>query len=133
MESIGWLEKFLHEYKGVLIVISHDRHFLNTVTTNIADIDFETIITYTGNYDDMVLAKSQIRSRVESENDDKAKKVAQLKDFIARFGAGTGGQGFPPAEGGGGVVVIFLACARVAGAVAQGALDEGGGDDVRVR
>jgi len=89
MDSIHWLERFLTNYEGVLVVISHDRHFLNTVTTHIADIDYETIITYTGNYDDMVVAKSQIRSRVESENQDKSKKVAQLKEFIARFGAGT--------------------------------------------
>ena len=55
-------------YEGVLIAISHDRHFLNGVCTHIADIDYETIITYTGGYDDMVMAKTQIRSRIESEN-----------------------------------------------------------------
>jgi ATPase subunit of ABC transporter with duplicated ATPase domains len=89
LDSIRWLERFLLAYEGILVVISHDRHFLNAVTTHIADIDYETIITYTGNYDDMVLQKSQVRSRIESENADKAKKVEQLKDFIARFGAGT--------------------------------------------
>jgi ATPase subunit of ABC transporter with duplicated ATPase domains len=89
LDSIRWLEQFLLQYEGVLVVISHDRHFLNTVTTHIADIDYETIIQYTGNYDDMVLQKSQVRSRIESENADKEKKVAQLKDFVARFGAGT--------------------------------------------
>jgi ATPase subunit of ABC transporter with duplicated ATPase domains len=76
-------------YEGTLIVISHDRHFLNDVCTHIADIDYQTIITYTGGYDDMVLAKTQIRSRVESENAQREKKIAQLNDFIARFGAGT--------------------------------------------
>lgn len=89
IDSIDWLEKFLTDYDGILIVISHDRHFLNTVTTHIADIDYEQIIVYTGNYDDMVLQKSQIRSRVESENDQKSKKVEQLKEFVAKFGAGT--------------------------------------------
>ncbi len=89
IDSIHWLEKFLLDYSGILIVISHDRHFLNAVTTHIADIDYEQIIVYTGNYDDMVLQKSQIRGRVESENDQKAKKVAQLKEFVAKFGAGT--------------------------------------------
>lgn len=89
MDSIHWLEDFLMRYEGVLVVISHDRHFLNTVTTHIADIDYETIIVYTGNYDDMVIQKSQIRSRLESQNEDRAKKVEQLKDFVARFGAGT--------------------------------------------
>src|SRR5690349_1399564 len=89
LESIHWLREFLVRYEGALIVISHDRHFLNAVCTHIADIDYQTIITYTGGYDDMVLAKTQIRARVESENEQREKKIAQLNDFIARFGAGT--------------------------------------------
>jgi ATPase subunit of ABC transporter with duplicated ATPase domains len=89
LDSIRWLERFLLAYEGILVVISHDRHFMNAVATHIADIDYETIITYTGNYDDMVVQKSQVRARIESENADKAKKVEQLKDFVARFGAGT--------------------------------------------
>jgi len=89
LDSIHWLETFLHEYEGVLITISHDRHFLNAICTHIADIDYETIITYWGAYDDMVVQKSQIRSRIESENAEKQKKIAQLEDFIARFHAGT--------------------------------------------
>jgi ATPase subunit of ABC transporter with duplicated ATPase domains len=89
IESIRWLERFLHEYDGVLITISHDRHFLNAICTHIADIDYETIITYTGGYDDMVRQKGQLRSRVESENEEKTKKIAQLQDFVARFHAGT--------------------------------------------
>jgi ATPase subunit of ABC transporter with duplicated ATPase domains len=89
LDSIHWLEDFLNRYEGTLIVISHDRHFLNQVCTHIADIDYQTIITYTGGYDDMVMAKTQIRSRVESENAQREKKIAQLMDFIQRFGAGT--------------------------------------------
>src|SRR5882762_6844408 len=89
LDSIHWLEKFLNEYDGVLIVISHDRHFLNNVCTHIADIDYQTIITYTGAYDDMVVAKTQIRSQIESQNAQREKKIAQLNDFIARFSAGT--------------------------------------------
>ena len=89
IDSIRWLEKFLHAYEGVLVTISHDRHFLNAICTHIADIDYETIITYTGGYDDMVRQKGQVRSRVESENAEKQKKVAQLQDFVARFHAGT--------------------------------------------
>ena len=89
LDSIHWLREFLLRYEGTLIVISHDRHFLNAVCTHIADIDYETIITYTGGYDDMVLAKTQIRSRVEAENEQREKKIAQLQDFIARFSAGT--------------------------------------------
>jgi ATPase subunit of ABC transporter with duplicated ATPase domains len=89
LESIHWLCDFLINYDGTLIVISHDRHFLNAVCTHTADIDYQTIITYTGSYDDMVLAKTQIRSRIESENAQREKKIEQLQDFIARFGAGT--------------------------------------------
>jgi len=89
IDSIRWLEKFLHQYDGVLVTISHDRHFLNSICTHIADIDYEAIITYTGGYDDMVRQKGQVRSRVESENAEKQKKIAQLQDFVARFHAGT--------------------------------------------
>jgi ATPase subunit of ABC transporter with duplicated ATPase domains len=89
LDSIHWLQQFLGRYEGTLIVISHDRHFLNSVCTHIADIDYHTIITYTGGYDDMVVAKTQIRSTIESGNVQREKKIAQLNDFIARFGAGT--------------------------------------------
>ena len=89
LDSIHWLEDFLNRYEGTLIVISHDRHFLNNVCTHIADIDYETIITYTGGYDDMVVAKTQIRTTIESQNAQREKKIEQLNDFIARFSAGT--------------------------------------------
>ncbi|MFL5319177.1 MAG: ABC-F family ATP-binding cassette domain-containing protein [Myxococcaceae bacterium] len=89
LDSIRWLERFLTSYEGVLITISHDRHFLNEVVTHIADIDYEAIILYPGGYDDMIIAKSQTRSRVEDENAEKKKKILQLQDFIARFSAGT--------------------------------------------
>ncbi|HEY4013752.1 MAG TPA: ATP-binding cassette domain-containing protein [Polyangiaceae bacterium] len=89
LDSIRWLERFLCEYQGVLITISHDRHFLNEICTHIADIDYNTIITYTGGYDEMVLAKSQVRSRVEQENADRKKRITQLQEFVAKFGAGT--------------------------------------------
>jgi ATPase subunit of ABC transporter with duplicated ATPase domains len=70
-------------------VISHDRHFLNRVCTHIADIDYQTIITYTGGYDDMVIAKTQFRTRFEAQQAQREKKIAQLQEFIARFSAGT--------------------------------------------
>jgi ATPase subunit of ABC transporter with duplicated ATPase domains len=89
LDSIHWLQDFLKRYDGVLITISHDRHFLNSICTHIADIDYETIITYTGGYDDMVMAKTQVRSQIESQNAQREKKIAQLNDFIARFAAGT--------------------------------------------
>ncbi len=89
LESVEWLQEFLLKFEGVLITISHDRHFLNAVCTHIADIDYQTIIIYTGGYDDMVAAKTQVRSTLESQNEQREKKIAQLNDFIARFGAGT--------------------------------------------
>ncbi|MEZ5315015.1 MAG: ABC-F family ATP-binding cassette domain-containing protein [Chlamydiales bacterium] len=89
LDSIGWLENFFHHYTGTLIVISHDRHFLNAVTTHIADIDYETLIVYPGNYDQMLLTKTSIREKSEFENRSKEKKVAKLREFVARFSAGT--------------------------------------------
>lgn len=89
LESISWLETFLHNFKGTLIVISHDRHFLNAVCTDIADIDYDTIITYPGNYDSMLVTKTSHRESAEGEIKAKEKKIAQLKEFVAKFGAGT--------------------------------------------
>ena len=89
MESISWLEEFLKSYKGVLIVVSHDRHFLNAVTTHIADIDYETVIIYPGNYDDMVVAKEAVRSRADQDAKSKEKKIAQLQEFVDKFRSGT--------------------------------------------
>ena len=89
MHSIGWLEEFLQTYKGTLIVVSHDRHFLNAVTTHIADIDYETIIIYPGNYDEMIIAKSQVHQQAERNAKTKQKKISQLKEFVAKFRSGT--------------------------------------------
>jgi len=89
LDSVHWLQNHLRSYDGCLIVISHDRHFLNEICTHIADIDYQTVITYTGGYDDMVLAKTQVRARIESGNAQREKKIAQLEEFIARFAAGT--------------------------------------------
>ena len=89
LDSIRWLEDFLIGYDGVLVTISHDRRFLNAICDRIADIDYETIITYTGNYDDMVRQKSQISGRMAKENSAKEAKIAQLKEFISKFGAGS--------------------------------------------
>ncbi len=89
LDSVHWLQDYLLRFEGCLIVISHDRHFLNEVCTHVADIDYQTVITYTGGYDDMVLAKTQIRSRIEAENAQREKKIEQLNEFIRRFGAGT--------------------------------------------
>lgn len=89
LESIHWLENFLNRCNSTVIIISHDCHFLNSVCTHIADIDYQTIIQYTGGYYDMVMQKTQIRSRLEAENSAREKKIAQLEEFIQRFAAGT--------------------------------------------
>jgi ATPase subunit of ABC transporter with duplicated ATPase domains len=89
IDSIRWLERFLQAYRGVLLTVSHDRRFLNEICTHIADIDYETIIVYTGGYDEMVTTKGQVRNKIEQENADRQKKIEQLQDFVARFGAGT--------------------------------------------
>ncbi len=87
--SIRWLEHFLKEYTGALLVISHDRHFLNAVCTKIADIDYETIIVYPGNYDDMVETKASARGSLETANAAKQKRIQQLQEFVQRFRAGS--------------------------------------------
>ena len=89
LDAIRWLQDFLSSYQGVLVVISHDRRFLNDVCDVIADIDYQTIILYPGNYDDMVRAKAHVRGRIEKDSAAKQKKIAQLQEFVAKFGAGT--------------------------------------------
>lgn len=89
LSSIRWLESFLQSYKGALIVVSHDRHFLNAVATHIADIDYETIITYPGNYDEMVVTKTSVRERAAREAKTKEKKISQLQEFVSKFRSGT--------------------------------------------
>lgn len=89
LSSITWLQEFLLNYTGTLVVISHDRHFLNAVTTDIADIDYETIILYPGNYDEMVEAKLQARDRAEHEAKSKHQKIEKLQEFVNKFRSGT--------------------------------------------
>ena len=89
LESIHWLEGFLARFKGTVIVISHDRQFLNAVCNRIADIDYQTITQYNGGYDAMVIQKLDVRTRKEAENDQREKKIGQLEGFIQRFAAGT--------------------------------------------
>jgi ATPase subunit of ABC transporter with duplicated ATPase domains len=87
--SIRWLESFLMAFDGVVIVISHDRHFVNEVCTRIADVDFETIIVYPGNYDDMISAKAEARGSLELHNAARQKKIEGLKEFVQRFRSGS--------------------------------------------
>jgi ATPase subunit of ABC transporter with duplicated ATPase domains len=87
--SIRWLEEFLQDFSGALVVISHDRHFLNEVCTKIADIDYETIIVYNGSYDDMVTTKAEARGALELANEARKQKISQLQEFVQRFRAGS--------------------------------------------
>ena len=80
--SIRWLKA--ERIRRLLIVISHDRHFLNEVCTKIADIDYETVIIYPGNYDDMVEAKAKARGSLEMANAAKERRIGQLQDFVQR-------------------------------------------------
>lgn len=85
--SIGWLEEFLENFKNTVIVISHDRHFLNQVCTHIADIDFGKIQMYTGNYD-FWLESSQLAAKQAKEANKKIEaKMVELQEFISRFSA----------------------------------------------
>jgi ATPase subunit of ABC transporter with duplicated ATPase domains len=87
LDSIRWLEGFLHEYKGTLVVISHDRHFLNGVATHVADVDYQTITVYTGNYQDFVEQKYENKQRADAANAAAKKKISELQEFVQRFGA----------------------------------------------
>lgn len=87
IKAIHWLENFLLDFKNTVIVVSHDRHFLNKVCTHIADIDFQKITVYTGNYD-FWRKSAEIAQRLRSDQKRKAdEKAKELKDFIARFSA----------------------------------------------
>ncbi len=87
LESIRWLEQFLIDFTGTLVVVSHDRHFLNSICTHIADVDYQTITVYTGNYDDFVGAKYENRQRAEQQTAAAKKKVGELQEFVQRFGS----------------------------------------------
>jgi ATPase subunit of ABC transporter with duplicated ATPase domains len=88
LDSIRWLEHFLtQEFKGTLVVVSHDRHFLNEVVTHIADVDYQTVTVYTGNYAEFVDAKYENNQRAANQAATAKKKVAELQEFVQRFGS----------------------------------------------
>lgn len=87
IKTIAWLEEYLNDYDGTILIVSHDRHFLNAVCTNIADIDFAEIRVYTGDYDYYQHASSIARDQKLTDQAKKEKRAAELKSFIARFGA----------------------------------------------
>jgi ATPase subunit of ABC transporter with duplicated ATPase domains len=87
INTIRWLEGVLDGYKCTMIIISHDRHFLNAICTHMADIDYGTIKLYPGNYDDFMFASTQARERMQNENNKKKAEMAELKQFVSRFSA----------------------------------------------
>jgi ATPase subunit of ABC transporter with duplicated ATPase domains len=87
INSIRWLEGILNNYNATMIIISHDRHFLNQVCTHIADLDFQQLKIYPGNYDDFMLASTQARARVEASNAKAKDRISDLQEFVRRFSA----------------------------------------------
>lgn len=87
IKTIHWLEEFLTNYDGVVIVISHDRHFINSVATHIADLDYNTIRIFSGNYDDFMIAAEQSREQLVNESKRAKEKIADLQEFVSRFSA----------------------------------------------
>ncbi|MBA4500961.1 ABC-F family ATPase [Marinobacterium marinum] len=87
INTIRWLEGVLNQRNCTMIIISHDRHFLNSVCTHMADIDYGTLKVYPGNYDDYMLASTQARERMQADNAKKKAQIADLKAFVSRFSA----------------------------------------------
>jgi len=87
IETIGWLEHELKRHEGVLLVISHDRHFLNGVVTHILDLDFSDIREFTGNYDDWYIAANLVAKQAQTDRNRALKEKDELEKFIARFSA----------------------------------------------
>jgi ATPase subunit of ABC transporter with duplicated ATPase domains len=85
--SIRWLEKFLATYRGAALVISHDQRFLDNVATHILDVDYGTILPYTGNYSAFLLQKEAIRTQKQGEIERAEKEIAHKRAFVERFGA----------------------------------------------
>ena len=87
INTIRWLEGIINDMKCTIIIISHDRHFLNSVCTHMADIDYGTIRIYPGNYDDFMIASTQARERLQADNAKKKAQIAELQQFVSRFSA----------------------------------------------
>ena len=87
INSIRWLEGELNNYDATMVIISHDRHFLNQVCTHMADLDYGQLKIYPGNYDDFMLASVQARQRVEAANAKAKDRISDLQEFVRRFSA----------------------------------------------
>lgn len=87
INTIRWLETVLNERDSTMVIISHDRHFLNSVCTHMADIDYGELRVYPGNYDDFMRASTQAQERLHAENSKKSAQIADLQQFVSRFSA----------------------------------------------
>ena len=87
INTIAWLENVLNQYESTMIIISHDRHFLNEVCTHMADLDYGTLQVVPGNYDDYMLAAAQARERAQASNARAKERISDLQDFVRRFAA----------------------------------------------
>lgn len=87
IHTIRWLEDLLNQRASIMIIISHDRHFLNSVCTHMADVDYGDIKIYPGNYDDYMTAVTQVREQLQAENKNKKAEIAELRAFVSRFSA----------------------------------------------
>nr|WP_263009462.1 ABC-F family ATPase [Dickeya zeae] len=87
IDTIRWLEQVLNERDSTMIIISHDRHFLNMVCTHMADLDYGELRIYPGNYDEYMTAATQARERLLSDNAKKKAQIAELQSFVSRFSA----------------------------------------------
>jgi ATPase subunit of ABC transporter with duplicated ATPase domains len=87
INTIRWLEDVLNDRNSTMIIISHDRHFLNQVCTHVADMDYGTLKVYPGNYDEYMFASTQARNQLLSNNAKAKDKVAELQEFVRRFAA----------------------------------------------
>ncbi len=87
INAIRWLEGVLAQQKSTIIIISHDRHFLNSVCTHMADIDYGELRVYPGNYDDFMIASTAARELLQNENRKKKTEIADLQQFVSRFSA----------------------------------------------
>ncbi|HVS57185.1 MAG TPA: ABC-F family ATPase [Casimicrobiaceae bacterium] len=87
INTIRWLEGVLNARSSTIVVISHDRHFLNSVCTHMADLDYRTLSVYPGSYDDYMIASTQARERLLSQNSKAKDRIAELEEFVRRFRA----------------------------------------------
>ncbi|AWV89292.1 ribosomal protection-like ABC-F family protein [Bradymonas sediminis] len=85
LESMEWLENYLKNYSGTVVIISHDRYFLNRLTDQIAELANSTVRTFTGTYDDYLLQRDELRERLQAERDEQEREIARIEDFVERF------------------------------------------------